>query len=771
MSTFSLDLPVDVPWKIIAASPDMMDTTVCNKKFPFAWRSSLAISVFEPKIEDLPDRLCDQRLTLMKITCSITGYQPSKTETTQGYVEFSDVPADVLDSLLAEYYGCYGVLLNAAVFPSDPTLPAGDATRTTIDFSGHKPGERLDNPYQDGACSFEAVAQASITTVQRAPAGQGGRVTEIDIANQLAITTPPCDRVEARVATFAAPITLNAYRGTSLVGTAVTTAAAGHVSTLAVTGAHIDKVVLTAPQNEGSLISFTYVARAQREVTLADYPHIIDFEPKMRDLYQAATDSGEVLTASNSQTATGKTLTHTTSSETGLNVSGTFGQKMGDATSSITAGLTSKWGSTDQDKTQINVDSSRERREVQGTTTNLSQLFNLLTGYHAGTNRGSFLMLPRPHTLQSTDRRTFAQGLRIIEGVQEFLLIVTRPLEMPGLCVEAYLETGHFPENVTINQPPPQYEHDHEDFVVNVHANNGTFSGDTVAIETDSSATHHVATGFVIDRTQGDPGHGGISDTADNSNNQARDSLRSYNYQATDDSTVVVSGTVQGAGAFGAGAIFNHTYRVFTRSQNPIPSDAGRIVTTPVFVTSRGLCVCFHSGNDGCVTDTRVKDPSADEDGHLPNGNDEAQVDTTDGSIVYESLLKFDAAVFSADALQSSRLPAMKEVLNKMQRVMTVSWRQPSRRPFGAVRFLDSDYFLSRVQAALPAAVLEMRVGDLEGAPEDIVAAFGAQRQISEIGKLSIGRMAAEMNVSPSEAARARREMVAAATRTARQPG
>jgi hypothetical protein len=366
------------------------------------------------------------------------------------------------------------------------------------------------------------------------------------------------------------------------------------------------------------------------------------------------------------------------------------------------------------------------------------------------------------------------QGLRIIEGVQEFLLIVARPLEMPGLCVEAYLETAHFPENVTINQPPPQYQQSQEDFVVNVHADNGLFSGQTVSIESDPSATHHVASGFVIDRSQGDPGHGGVSDIADNSNSQARNTLRSHNYQATDDSTVVVSGTVQGSNGYGAGAIFNHTYRVFTRSQNPIPSTGGPVVTTPIFVTSRGLCVCFHSGDDGCVTVTSVQDPAAGGNGNGNaggNGNGGDPVDTTAGSIVYEPLLKFDPAVLSADALQSSRLPAMKEVLTKMQRVMTVSWRQPTRRPLGAVGFLESDYFLSRVQAAMPPALFEKPVGALEGAPAAVRERLGADQRVSDIVKLRIHELASRMEVSTAEAARVRRQTVVAAIHAGRPVG
>lgn len=71
-----LNLPINIPWKQIAVSPDMMDDKFCNKLFPFAWRSSMAISVYEPDPDDLPEELCGDRTTYLKITTTITGYQP-----------------------------------------------------------------------------------------------------------------------------------------------------------------------------------------------------------------------------------------------------------------------------------------------------------------------------------------------------------------------------------------------------------------------------------------------------------------------------------------------------------------------------------------------------------------------------------------------------------------------------------------------------------------------------------------------------------------------
>ncbi|SCF24596.1 hypothetical protein GA0074695_4737 [Micromonospora viridifaciens] len=73
----------------------MMDTTFGNKAFPLAFRSSLAISAFEPAVDELPPPGIDnERVTYLKISASITGYQPTKAEIDAGYAQFPDVPIE-----------------------------------------------------------------------------------------------------------------------------------------------------------------------------------------------------------------------------------------------------------------------------------------------------------------------------------------------------------------------------------------------------------------------------------------------------------------------------------------------------------------------------------------------------------------------------------------------------------------------------------------------------------------------------------------------------
>ena len=185
---------------------------------------------------------------------------------------------------------------------------------------------------------------------------------------------------------------------------------------------------------------------------LSLYPHIFGLEPRSRDLYQSASETGEVLTASNASVKTDKTSVTTAASETGIS------PKVKTQDGTEYSGISHKWGQTDQDTQTLAVDRSRERRETEGTVTQISQMYNIMTGYHQGTNRATFLMLPRPHVLQATDRRTFAQGLRAIEGIQEFFLVVARPKDVAGMCVESFMQTGHYSEDAAIEIPEPQYD-------------------------------------------------------------------------------------------------------------------------------------------------------------------------------------------------------------------------------------------------------------------------------------------------------------------------
>jgi len=300
MAGINLSLPVDIPWKLLATTPGMMDTTIGSGAFPPKWRSSLAIFMYEPELT--PEDESDRRITYFKVVTSITGYQTDKVK--RKHVDFGPLgPREVnrLEDHLNKYYACYGALVQVSVLPS-----------TSEDRSA-----------------------------------------------------------------------------------------------------------------------------------LAKYPIITDIEPKRRDLYELVTDTGEVLSASSNRAAVNKGFTSSFNTESSWGLSATRKAEGGSISGENTANLGGKTTFGTQDATITQVDYAREKRESESHVTQLTQMYNLLQAYHLGTNRVVFLLLPRPHIAEEVEKRTFINGPREIEGIQEFFFIVSRPPGVEHLCVEATLETGH----------------------------------------------------------------------------------------------------------------------------------------------------------------------------------------------------------------------------------------------------------------------------------------------------------------------------------------
>lgn len=219
----------------------------------------------------------------------------------------------------------------------------------------------------------------------------------------------------------------------------------------------------------GALLEVSVVPSdpAQRSST-ANFPYFVDFQPKKRELYELVTQTGTSLSRSLEDVQIKNGLTSATNAEvldndTGIDWSSvgavgggiagaavTGGSPLGAAVGSVIGSeLGGLLGGGDSPKSvnqpqQTNLrstDSLTEKREELSHTTQLSQMYSLLTSYHLGTNRALFYMLPRPHMVQTV--RTFVNGPRELEGIQEFLLVVMRPKSISGFCVDARLETAH----------------------------------------------------------------------------------------------------------------------------------------------------------------------------------------------------------------------------------------------------------------------------------------------------------------------------------------
>jgi hypothetical protein len=125
ISTFSV--PIDIPWRRIAFSEDMMDKVACDRELPLRWRSSVAIFEYEPPEDQ--QKMDGFIVSYLKVACTITGYQPNDKEiqirdriARSGWSQKEFQPSEVnLSDTIDQYHACYGAMLEVVVAP-----PKGD---------------------------------------------------------------------------------------------------------------------------------------------------------------------------------------------------------------------------------------------------------------------------------------------------------------------------------------------------------------------------------------------------------------------------------------------------------------------------------------------------------------------------------------------------------------------------------------------------------------------------------------------------------------------
>lgn len=168
-----------------------------------------------------------------------------------------------------------------------------------------------------------------------------------------------------------------------------------------------------------------------------DYPFILDFEPKKREMFEAVTEGSEFLSGSSDKTE----ITKGTTSVNALEVGASAGFSIG----GFGAGGSVTHTSTDTTINQNTTDTSREARETLSHTTQSSQMYQLFNGYHLGSNRALFVVAPRPHIVSDQAQTEFnlIDGERKLEGIQEVFIVVHMPKTLAGFCIQAGLDTGH----------------------------------------------------------------------------------------------------------------------------------------------------------------------------------------------------------------------------------------------------------------------------------------------------------------------------------------
>jgi hypothetical protein len=119
MSNFKLSLPTDIPWERICVTEDMMDRRICDERLPAKWQTSLAVFKYRP--DEANQLYPNYWITYLKVTATITGYQPLDKEI-QGKINWNGVNIATipgLTDLLNSYNPCHGAILQVIVGPTE----------------------------------------------------------------------------------------------------------------------------------------------------------------------------------------------------------------------------------------------------------------------------------------------------------------------------------------------------------------------------------------------------------------------------------------------------------------------------------------------------------------------------------------------------------------------------------------------------------------------------------------------------------------------------
>jgi PASTA domain len=125
MSANILSLPIDIPWKRLCVSEDMIDRTVCDRKFPYRWRSSIAVFSYQPP--DDQQSYEGMTVSYLKVACTITSFQPNPEEVglkDRRVDSYWNTPLLIDDYVnkVSKAYPCYGAILEVGVAPSEKTI-------------------------------------------------------------------------------------------------------------------------------------------------------------------------------------------------------------------------------------------------------------------------------------------------------------------------------------------------------------------------------------------------------------------------------------------------------------------------------------------------------------------------------------------------------------------------------------------------------------------------------------------------------------------------
>jgi len=93
MTGTRLALPVDIPWRRLCVSRDMLDEDICDTEFPPKWHSSIAVFKYVPPEEY--QQYPDYEVSYLKVTTTISGFQPHDKEI-EGQIDWDGLSVETI---------------------------------------------------------------------------------------------------------------------------------------------------------------------------------------------------------------------------------------------------------------------------------------------------------------------------------------------------------------------------------------------------------------------------------------------------------------------------------------------------------------------------------------------------------------------------------------------------------------------------------------------------------------------------------------------------
>lgn len=328
------------------------------------------------------------------------------------------------------------------------------------------------------------------------------------------------------------------------------------------------------------------------EKDLKRFPHIIDFEPKKREMFEVATETGEVMSRSLQALKVNTGGTSTSSMETidvdkgwSFGLEGSMGGKEGlggklQLGSQYESGY--KAMAQGQNVNLRQIDASQEAKETLSYTTQLQQMYHLLDSYHLGTNRALFAIFPRPHIVDQ--ELSVTNGPRRLEGIQEFFLVVSMPADNNGFCVVGQLETSHLhKQSRTVTTGTTEYDRGE------IHQTiSDSYKGSVFSNYTKRRYQILVPGGYIVDRLRGT---GGFTENVCHGDDVTED-IESHQVFVYDDRIEVE--VVYDPWPPPDTAYFTADYTVYYRTPEPVSEPETTTVTDiDLFMTGRYLQACL----------------------------------------------------------------------------------------------------------------------------------------------------------------------------------